>query len=140
MENTSGSALSYSSIDDRGIVSLIQTTRTGVAYALFQNIMENSAFSIKEWADYLHISERTMQRYTKEKKVFDPVQSERILEIALVYKFGVSVFESKKHFDIWLATTNVALGNLAPKSLLDTTFGIGLLKDELQRIAYGILS
>ncbi len=140
MENASGSALSYSSIDDRGIVHLIQTTRTGVAYALFQNIMENSAFSIKEWADYLHISERTMQRYTKEKKVFDPIQSERILEIALVYKFGVSVFGSKDHFDIWLSTTNVALGNLTPKSLLDTTFGISLLKDELQRIAHGILS
>ena len=105
MENASNSALSYSSIDDRGIVHLIQTTRTGVAYALFQNIMENSAFSIKEWADYLHISERTMQRYTKEKKVFDPIQSERILEIALVYKFGVSVFGSKDHFDIWLSTT-----------------------------------
>ena len=81
-----------------------------------------------------------MQRYTKERKDFDPIQSEKILEVALVYKYGVEVFGNKEKFDIWLGAKNVALGNVAPKSLLDTTFGIGLLKDELTRIEHGILA
>ncbi len=132
--------LSYSNIDDKGVLRLIHASRTGVAYTLFKSIINHSPFTIKEWANYLHISERTMQRYTKEKKVFDPIQSEKILEVTLVYKFGIEVFEKKENFDIWLNTNNVALGNIKPKSLLDTTFGISLLKDELTRIEHGILA
>jgi len=132
--------LSYSNIDDKGVLNLIHASRTGVAYTLFKNILHNSPFTVKEWANYLHVSERTMQRYTKEKKVFDPIQSEKILEVTLVYKFGIDVFEVKENFDTWLNTNNVALGNIKPKSLLDTTFGISLLKDELTRIEHGILA
>lgn len=140
MENIAIENLSYSSIDDKGVLNLIQASRTGVAYSLFSNIVANSPFTLKEWSNFIHVSERTMQRYTKEKKVFDPIQSEKILEIALVYKFGVGVFGDKENFDSWLNTINIALDKIKPKSLLDTTFGIGLLKDELGRIAHGVLA
>ncbi|PHQ62368.1 MAG: hypothetical protein COC08_01005 [Maribacter sp.] len=140
MENIALADLSYSSIDDRGVLKLIQASRTGVAYSLFGKIVANSPFTLKEWSNFIHVSERTMQRYTKERKVFDPIQSEKILEVALVYKFGVSVFGVKENFDIWLNTINVAMGKIKPKSLLDTTFGIGLLKDELGRITHGVLA
>lgn len=140
MKNRQIEDFSYSSMDDSGVLSLIHTSRTGVSYSLFGNILDESPFTPKEWAHYLHISDRTMQRYTKERKDFDPIQSEKILEVALVYKYGVEVFGNKEKFDIWLGAKNVALGNVAPKSLLDTTFGIGLLKDELTRIEHGILA
>lgn len=87
---------------------------------------------------FLHLSERTLQRYEKENKAFVAPQAERILAIALLYKKGVSVFGSKEAFNAWLQLDNLALGQVKPISLLDSSFGISLLHDELGKIEYGI--
>jgi putative toxin-antitoxin system antitoxin component (TIGR02293 family) len=81
-----------------------------------------------------------MQRYRFEKRTFDPLQSEKIIEIALFYNKGVEVFGTTDKFNAWLETDNLALGSLKPKTLLDNSFGIGILRDELSAIEYGILA
>lgn len=134
------SSITYSSVDDRDILQLISTIRQGIKYALFISLAEKSPFSLNEWSAFLHISERTMQRYKKEKKSFDPIYSEKILEVTLLYKFGSEVFGSNEKFNTWLETKNIMLGGAKPKDLLDNTFGISLVKDELTRIEYGVLA
>ncbi|CAN5733403.1 hypothetical protein BH11BAC7_BH11BAC7_26120 [soil metagenome] len=134
------STITYSSVDDRDILQLISTIRQGIKYALFISLAEKSPFSLHEWSSFLHISERTMQRYKKEKKSFDPIYSEKILEVTLLYKFGSDVFGSNEKFNTWLETKNIMLGGVKPKDLLDNTFGISLVKDELTRIEYGVLA
>ena len=47
---------------------------------------------------------------------------------------------SVKLAKIWLDAENIALGGVKPKSLLDSTFGIEIVKDELTRIEHGILA
>lgn len=132
--------LSYKQIDDRDVLMLITSVREGIKYALFQSIASKSPFSIAEWSNFLHLSERTFQRYKKERRTFDPLHSEKILEITLVYNKGIEVFGEKANFDTWLEAKNLALGGIKPKELLDSTFGIGLLKDELTRIEHGVLA
>jgi putative toxin-antitoxin system antitoxin component (TIGR02293 family) len=132
--------ISYSSVDDRDVLQLISTIREGIKYALFISLAEKSPFSLSEWSGFLHISERTMQRYKKEKKSFDPIYSEKILEVTLLYKFGIEVFGSNEKFNAWLETKNIVLGGVKPKAMLDNTFGINLVKDELTRIEYGVLA
>lgn len=134
------SSLNYRLIDDKDVFMLISTVREGIKYALFQNIADKIPFSVSEWSNFLHLSERTFQRYKKEKRTFDPLHSEKILEITLVYNKGIDVFGDKANFDTWLEAKNVALGGLKPKELLDSTFGIGLLRDELTRIEHGVLA
>ena len=80
-----------------------------------------------------------MQRYQKEKKTFDPLYSEKILEILLLTRLGIEVFGNSEKFTSWLETKNMVLGSKKPKEFLDNTFGISLLKDELTRIEHGIL-
>lgn len=132
--------LNTSAVDDRDILLLVQTVRQGIKYPLFVKIASQSPFNLSEWSVFLHLSERTIQRYKKEKKTFDPIHSEKILEITLLYKRGIEVFGDAESFNAWLEARNVALGNITPKSLLDTTFGISLLKDELTRIEHGVLA
>lgn len=134
------SNLSYRLIDDKDVFMLISTVREGIKYSLFQKIADMIPFSISEWSHFLHLSERTFQRYKKEKRTFDPLHSEKILEITLIYNKGIEVFGDKANFDAWLEAKNVALGGLKPKELLDSTFGIGLLRDELTRIEHGVLA
>ena len=132
--------VAYSSIDDNNILSLIDLVRNGIKFVVFDTFVNRSPFSLNEWSKFLHISERTMQRHQKEKRPFDALQSEKILEIVLLYKKGTEVFGTKEKFDSWIETENLALGKIKPKQLLDNTFGISLLKDELTRIEYGVLA
>jgi putative toxin-antitoxin system antitoxin component (TIGR02293 family) len=130
----------YESLGNGNIVHLIHFARTGLTYAHFQQLSGKMPFSVKEWSEILHLSERTFQRYKKESLSFESLQSERILEIALLQRKGIEVFGSSENFFTWLKSVNVALGGITPRELLDNSFGIGLLKDELLRIEHGILA
>ena len=136
----SPNTFSYNSVDDKDVFSIINTIKKGIKFSAFNSMALNSPFSLIEWSGFLNISERTMQRYKKERKSFDSNSSEKIIEIALLFKYGIEVFGNKEKFNSWLETKNVALGGIVPKELLDNTFGINLLKDELTRIEYGVLA
>lgn len=132
--------VTYASVDDINAMSLIRIVRNGIGFAAFDKFANKIPFSSNEWSTYLHLSERTMQRYRNEKRTFDPLQSEKIIEIALFYNKGVEVFGSSEKFNSWIETDNLALGGVKPKTLLDNSFGISILRDELTAIEFGILA
>ena len=132
--------LTYGATENRDVLTLINAIRKGINYAFFVNIAQKSPFTIPEWSNFLHLSERTMQRYKNEQKTFDPIYSEKIIEITMLYKFGVEVFGNNEKFNSWLEANNLALGGIKPKDILDSSFGINLLKDELTAIEHGILA
>ena len=119
---------------------LMKIVREGVDYEAFEQLLSKYPFSIEEWANFLLLSERTLQRYKKNDTSFDSLQSEKILQITLLYQRGTDIFGKKESFNIWLDSVNIALGHIKPKELLDNAFGISLLEDELTRIEHGILA
>ncbi|MDE1191640.1 MAG: DUF2384 domain-containing protein [Arachidicoccus sp.] len=133
-------AIAYTIADSNNVFSLINSIKRGIKFPTFKTIVDKSAFDIHEWSDFLHLSERTMQRYKKENKTFDPIYSEKILELSMLFNYGIEVFGNQENFNTWLQTTNIALGSIAPKEFLDNTFGIRLIKDELTRIEQGVLA
>ncbi len=136
----SDSVFSYQAADDKNVLAIIDIVRTGISYKDFNKIADDTPFSLTEWANYLQLSERTIQRNQKEKKSFQPIQSERIVELSMLYKYGVEVFGDKDNFNTWLNTKSISLGGRTPKDLLDTKFGMSMVKDELGRIEHGILA
>lgn len=133
-------AVAYLPTADAGVMNFIQSTRKGFTIHQFQQLSGKMKFSLQEWCNFLHLSERTLQRYKKNNSSFDSLQSERILEIVLLNKYGVKVFGSQDVFYSWLKESNVAMGGVLPVSLLNNTFGIQLIKQELGRIEYGVLA
>ncbi len=123
-----------------GALGLSSAAKNGVKYSQFKKLAEEIPLTAGDWSTVLNISERTMQRYKNEKKTFDPIYSDKILQIAILYRTGNEVFGDKANFDTWLETKNVALGGVKPKELLDNTFGISLVRDELGRIENGVLA
>ncbi|MFA7616893.1 MAG: antitoxin Xre-like helix-turn-helix domain-containing protein [Weeksellaceae bacterium] len=119
---------------------LMKLVRNGISYPAFQKVVDDFSFTIEEWSTFLHLSERTLQRYKKNDTSFDSLQSERILQITLFYQRGIDVFGDRDNFDTWLNTVSIALGNIKPKELLDNSFGISLLDEELIRIEHGVLA
>ncbi len=140
MEGVLDSKLGYDLVDDKGILKLIEMVRKGIKFSNFTELVKSSPFDMNEWSDFLHLSERTMQRYKKEKTTFGNIHSEKIVQITLLFNYGVEVFGDKEKFNSWLETNNLALGQIKPKQLLDSSFGIDLVKDELIRIEHGVLA
>lgn len=139
MKNTAPK-LSYDSVDDRDILFLIKKSREGMKYHAFSALQKSIPLKPEDWSNVLHLSARTLQRYKKEKISFGPIYSERIIEIQLLFNKGLDVFGDKDNFYNWLNSKSIALGGITPVSLLDNTFGIMMLKDELTRIEHGILA
>ncbi len=139
MANTS-QKIHYDSIDDRNILFLIKKSREGIKYAVFNSLQKEIPLNQEEWSRILHLSERTLQRYKKDKIDFGPIYSERIIEVQLLFNKGIEVFGNLEKFHNWLNSRSIALGGINPVSLLDNTFGIMMLKDELTRIEYGVLA
>jgi putative toxin-antitoxin system antitoxin component (TIGR02293 family) len=101
-------------------------------------IKDVTPFNETDWADFLDISTKSLQRYKQRSKQFKPIQSEKIIELAEVTNVGKNVFGSIEKFKLWLETPNFALGNMKPKELLKDSYGKEMVIGELTRIEHGI--
>jgi len=132
------SGITYSEFlsDKMMIIGLI---REGVPYSLFSLIKEAAPFTEANWAEFLNVSTKTLERYKKTSKPFKPLQSEKIIEMAEVTNIGKEVFGSTERFRLWLDTPSFALGKMKPLELLNDSYGKEMVMGELTRISHGIL-
>jgi len=93
---------------------MIFIIRNGVTTSLFESIAALAPFSMIQWAGFLDISLKSLQRYKKKDHQFKPIQSEKIIELAEVTHKGVDVFGSSVKFESWLNAPSFALGNIKP--------------------------
>lgn len=119
---------------------MIKVIREGVPYSFFNLIRHYAPFSENDWANFLDISTKSLQRYRLTSKQFKPIQSEKIIELAEVTNVGLDVFENMEKFKLWLDTPNFSLGSLKPIELLKDSYGKEMVIGELTRINYGILA
>lgn len=118
---------------------IVHAIREGIPYELFNLIKEITPFNEQDWASFLGISTKSLQRNKiKEDFIFKPLQSEKILELAEVTSLGNNVFDTEAQFYMWLKTSSFALGNLQPIELLRDSYGKEMVVNELNRIDQGI--
>jgi len=133
-------SVSFDWNDDSRGYGLVSVIRDGIDYQTFQVIIDKTPFNVNEWATLLDTTTRTLVRYKKDNKKFASKQTETIIEIQQLMKYGEEVFGNLNNFHTWLTTENVAMGGVVPKDLLDTSVGLGMVKDFLGRIEHGILA
>ncbi len=114
--------------------------REGVPYSLFNIIRTYAPFSLDDWAIFLNLSTKSLQRYEQASKVFKPIHAEKIIEMAEVTHLGLEVFGDAEKLKLWLDTPSFALGNMKPIELLKDSYGKDLVMSELTRIEHGILA
>lgn len=109
-------------------------------YNDFKKIAAKVDFTQKEWADILHISERTLQRYANDNGSFNSGVVDRILQIKKVLERGEEVFGSYAKFNLWLRGNPYMLeGQLSLHSLASIE-GINNVLTQLGRIEHGIFA
>jgi putative toxin-antitoxin system antitoxin component (TIGR02293 family) len=92
------------------------------------------------FADLLHISVKTLDRYTKENKNFSPTNSEQVLKYFSLYEKSTELFGSIESFNRWLQMPNYGLFWEKPIDLMQTAGGVDLVMEELIRIEFGDLA
>ena len=104
----------------------------------FEKIAGQVPFTQKEWASILHLSEKTLQRYAKDNKSFEGIYVDRILQMQELIELGLKTFTSPEALYRWLKRDKPVLGQLITFDSIKTSEGIGLVKDEIGRIMYGV--
>jgi len=118
---------------------LLQLARKGISKKSLLALAKQISLTIEEVATVLHISERTLQRYTPTTLV-KTEHADRAIELALLYERGIEVLGNEKAFSTWIKSPNVALGGEIPFNLLDTRIGFTMVLNILGRIEYGVFS
>ena len=67
---TKNGEFSYDWNDDKRSYLLIKLVREGIPYSDFAKVLNASSFSSQEWANFLNISVRTLERHREENKIF----------------------------------------------------------------------
>ena len=133
-------SITFRSLDNNDIFKLINATRKGVDFKTFNEFSVTYPLNSATWSKILNVSERTIQRYRREKKRFDSIHTEKLLLIMLLFNKGSDVFGNTENFLTWINSENIAFGGVKPIDLLDNSFGINLVKDELIKIEHGVLA
>ncbi|MEP6584643.1 MAG: antitoxin Xre-like helix-turn-helix domain-containing protein [Ginsengibacter sp.] len=109
-------------------------------FSEFKKIADKVDLTQKEWSDVLHISERTLQRYSKDNSTFNFSLIDRILLIDKVLRKGITVFGSAKNFLIWLKAEPLSIEGKLGFGSLASFDGTAKILNQLGRIEHGILA
>ena len=120
-------------------LDLIKLSDRGISKRALLALAQHLEVSVKEMAEWLPVTERTIQRYSTG-KCFNRVVSEQILQIAEVAARGEEVFGDKEKFLAWMKQPIPGLANRTPQSLLTYRYGTEMVLDELGRIEHGVHS
>ncbi|MCY7293268.1 MAG: DUF2384 domain-containing protein [Ferruginibacter sp.] len=109
-------------------------------YNNFKKVADKVPFTLAEWANILHVSERTLQRYSKDNHLFAPINAERIVLIEKILQQAKITFGSTDKFYDWIKREPYMMeGNLSVQSL-STFDGIQNVLTQLGRIQHGIFA
>lgn len=111
-----------------------------ITYNEFKKVAAKAPFSQAEWANILHISERTLQRYAKDNHTFASINGERFVLMAKVLQEAKNTFGNTENFYAWLKRNPHSLeGTLSFESL--TSFeGIQNVLIQMGRIQHGLFA
>ncbi|RJQ60355.1 MAG: DUF2384 domain-containing protein [Desulfobacteraceae bacterium] len=120
-------------------LDLMEMSNRGVTKESLIRLTKHLGFSLRQMAEVLSVTDRTIQRYGRKHR-FNRTVSEQILQITEVAVRGEEIFGNKERFLSWIKSPCPALGNRTPASLLGSRFGSAMVLDELGRIEHGIVS
>jgi putative toxin-antitoxin system antitoxin component (TIGR02293 family) len=110
--------------------------REGFPYTVIEELMSASGLTLKELADSLDLSSRSLQRRRRGRRLAR-FESDRLYRLARIVAIAHQNLGDRERTTRWLKRPNRALGGLAPVSALDTELGARQVENVLGRIAFG---
>src|SRR6266481_4798023 len=118
---------------------LSDAIRDGFPPAVVEELMQASGLTLKELADSLDLSARSLQRRRRSGRLAR-FESDRLYRLARIVALAHESLGSQELAARWLRRPNRALGGLAPIAAVDTELGARQVENVLGRIAFGGVS
>jgi putative toxin-antitoxin system antitoxin component (TIGR02293 family) len=118
---------------------LCQAIRDGFPPAVVEELMRASGLTLKELADSLDLSPRSLQRRRRSGRLAR-FESDRLYRMARIVALARQSLGDRKSAARWLKRSNRALGGATPISAMDTELGARQVENVLGRIAFGGVS
>src|SRR5258707_10072923 len=115
---------------------LSDAIREGFPPAVVEELMRASGLTLKELADALDLSPRTLQRRRRSGRLAR-FESDRLYRMARIVALAHESLGSQELAARWLRRSNRALGGIAPIAAVDTELGARQVENVLGRIAFG---
>ncbi len=113
--------------------------REGFSSAVVEELMQASGLTLKELAESLDLSARSLQRRRRSGRLAR-FESDRIYRLARIVALARQNLGGSDLALRWLKRPNRALGGAAPIAAIDTEVGARQVENVLGRIAYGGIS
>lgn len=117
-------------------IALIQA---GITKNALEHFKALSCLDYQQLSQILSVARATLINKKGDNR-FDDSISEKVMDLADLYSYGIEVLESPARLNAWIAAPNRALGDKPPFSLLDTFIGRQEVKSIIGRIDYGVYS
>jgi putative toxin-antitoxin system antitoxin component (TIGR02293 family) len=117
---------------------LREAIRDGFPHAVLEELMRASGLTLKELADALDLSSRSLQRRRHGRLA--RFESDRLYRLARLLALARENLGDATRASRWLKRANHALGGVAPIAAIDTELGARQVENLLGRIAYGGIS
>ena len=137
MENYLG--IQGSEIDVNSNLGYVNLVEEGLEANAIESFIKASELNQKQVSKLIHLSERTIQRSSPNKKL-DCLTSERLVSLSRIYFLGSRIFGGKQKFVKWIKRPNRGMQGKEPIKLMETNLGLEMVRDELQRIESGVFS
>ena len=118
---------------------LCEAIRQGFPPAVVEELMQASGLTLKELAESLDLSPRSLQRRRRSGRLAR-FESDRLYRLARIIALAQQSFGNRESAARWLKRSNRALGGAAPIGSMDTELGARQVENVLGRIAYGGIS
>ena len=118
---------------------LCEAIREGFPPAVVEELMHASGLTLKELAETLDLSPRSLQRRRSSGRLAR-FESDRLYRLARIVALAQQSLGDRQRAARWLKRSNRALGGAAPISAMDTELGARQVENVLGRIAYGGIS
>lgn len=117
-------------------IEIINKIEEGFSVDIIEELVNENKFSMQEIIE-LVLPNRTFYRRKKEGRL-SPEESDKVATLIDLTEFAEEIFGDKNKAYKWLRRPNLALRNKNPINLLKTAFGMKMVEDLLNRIAYGV--
>lgn len=118
---------------------LCEAIREGFPPAVVEELMQASGLTLKELAESLDLSPRSLQRRRRSGRLAR-FESDRLYRLARIIALAQQSLGDRRSAARWLKRSNRALGGVSPISAIDTELGARQVEHVLGRIAYGGIS
>lgn len=127
-------------INYKNTAQLIQAIDQGFSFATLERVRRETGLPMKMLADSIGISERTLTRRKKERRL-TPTESDRLVSVTRLLSLATDLFSGDRNKAIrWFLAPSPALGNTSPLEMAVTVTGSREVENLIGRLEHGVFS